>query len=515
MMPQPGMTPLWSTRDLVEATGGAMVSDLAVTGVSIDTRTVMPGDLFVALRGDNGDGHEFVVDALAKGAAGAMVHRDVPGELTTDVTTGGGIAARLLRVDDTLAALTRLGAYARARFTGRLVAITGSVGKTTTKEMLRRVLAAFAPTHAAVASYNNHWGVPLTLARLPPEARFCVAEIGMNHAGEIAPLARLARPHVAVITTVEKAHIGYLGSIAAIAAEKASIMHGLPPDGVAVLPLDNALFSMLRDAAGLRDTAGLRDATGPREAAGGLRIVTFGANLSADACLLAADTDADGTDLRVRINGTEARLRIDAPGRHMAMNALAALAAATALGADVRMAADALAGFAPVAGRGARRTIAVAGGTALLLDESYNGNGASMRAALEVLRLQPARRRLAVLGDMLELGDEGPAEHLTLAPAVTEAADLLFACGPLMQGLCDAVPERLHAMCAADSAALAPIVARAARPGDAILVKGSLGSRMRRVVAALDAPQGRDQGRAQGHTQGHTQVRDPASGSGG
>jgi UDP-N-acetylmuramoyl-tripeptide--D-alanyl-D-alanine ligase len=509
MTPQPPMTPLWSTRDLVEATGGAMASDLAATGVSIDTRTLVPGDLFVALRGDNGDGHEFVIDALAKGAAGAMVHRDVPGELTaelttdpttdsttdstTDVTLGGAIAARLLWVDDTLAALTRLGAYARARFTGRLVAITGSVGKTTTKEMLRRVLTAFAQTHAAVASYNNHWGVPLTLARLPRDARFCVAEIGMNHAGEIAPLARLARPHVAVITTVEKAHVGYLGSIAAIAAEKASIMHALPPDGVAVLPLDNALFSMLR------------------EAAGGRRIVTFGANPSADACLLDAQTDADGTDLRVRINGTEARLRIDAPGRHMAMNALAALAAATALGADVRMAADALAGFAPVAGRGARRTIAVPGGTALLLDESYNGNGASMRAALEVLRLQPARRRLAVLGDMLELGDEGPAEHLALAPAVTEAADLLFACGPLMQGLCGAVPERLHAMCAADSAALAPIVARAARPGDAILVKGSLGSRMKRVVAALDAPQGRDRGHAQGHTQG----RDPALGSSG
>ena len=464
------MTQLWSARDLVEATAGVMTAEIAASGVSIDTRTLASGDLFVALRGETADGHDFVAEALAKGAAGAMVHRDLSGDASAEVPAG-----RLLRVDDTLAALTRLGAYARARFTGRLVAITGSVGKTTTKEMLRRVLAAFAPTHAAVASYNNHWGVPLTLARLPPDARFCVAEIGMNHTGEIAPLARLARPHVAVITTVEKAHIGYLGSIAAIAAEKASIMHGLPPDGVAVLPLDNALFSMLRDAAG------------QRESAGGLRIVTFGANPNADACLLAADTDADGTDLRVRINGTEARLRIDAPGRHMAMNALAALAAATALGADVRMAADALAGFAPVAGRGARRTIAVAGGTALLLDESYNGNGASMRAALEVLRLQPARRRLAVLGDMLELGDEGPAEHLTLAPAVTEAADLLFACGPLMQGLCDAVPERLHAMCAADSAALAPIVARAARPGDAILVKGSLGSRMRLVVQALDA----------------------------
>jgi UDP-N-acetylmuramoyl-tripeptide--D-alanyl-D-alanine ligase len=469
------MTTLWSARDLAEATGGTMPGEFAATGVSIDTRTLAPGDLFVALRGENDDGHRFVTDALAKGAAGAMVHRDIAG------------ASHLLRVDDTLAALTRLGAYARTRFGGRLVAVTGSVGKTTTKEMLRRILAAFGPTHAAVASYNNHWGVPLTLARMPPEARFCVAEIGMNHAGEIAPLARLARPHVAVITTIEKAHIGQLGSIAAIAEEKAAILRGLEPDGVAVLPLDNQLFSLLRDAAAAR-----RD--------DGVRITTFGANPAADACLLAAEADADGTDLGVRINGTEARLRIGAPGRHMAMNALAALAGAAALGADVRMAATALAGFAPVAGRGARRAIVVASGSAgsgpggsardgtlLLLDESYNGNGASMRAALEVLRLQPARRRIAVLGDMLELGDEGPVEHLALAEAVAGAADRLFACGKLMRGLCDAVPERLHAVHAADSEALAPIVAGAVRPGDAILVKGSLGSRMRHVVAALDA----------------------------
>ena len=404
------MTPSWSTRDLVEATGGAMVTDFAATGVSIDTRTLAPGDLFVALHGDNGDGHAFVAAALAKGAAGAMVHDDLAGDTTT--------AGRLLRVDDTLAALTRLGAYARARFTGRLVAVTGSVGKTTTKEMLRRILGAFAPTHAAVASYNNHWGVPLTLARLPP-------------------------------------------------------------DGVAVLPLDNPLFPLLR------------------EAAADMRVVTFGAHEDADACLIAAEADAEGTDLHVRVDGTEAWLRIDAPGRHMAMNAVAALATASAaLGADVRMAADALAGFAPIAGRGARRAIAIPGGTtpdgivpggaALLLDESYNGNGASMRAALEVLRLQPARRRLAVLGDMLELGDEGPAEHSALADAVTRSADLLFTCGPLMRWLYDAVPERMRAVHAGESTSLAPLVARAVRPGDAILVKGSLGMRMKRVVDALD-----------------------------
>jgi UDP-N-acetylmuramoyl-tripeptide--D-alanyl-D-alanine ligase len=479
------MTYLWSARDLIEATGGAMTAEFAASGVSIDTRSLAAGDLFVALLGETADGHEFVADALAKGAAGAMAHRDIVGDVSGD----GPGAARLLRVDDTLAALTRLGAYARARFTGRLVAITGSVGKTTTKEMLRRILAAFGPTHAAVASYNNHWGVPLTLARLPQDARFCVAEIGMNHAGEIAPLARLARPHVAVITTIEKAHVGYLGSIAAIAEEKASILRGLQPDGVAVLPLDNALFPLLRDAAATMQ-------------GDGVRIVTFGANPAADACLVAAESDADGSTLEVRVNGTEARLRIDAPGPHMAMNALAALAGAAALGADVRLAAEALAGFAPVAGRGARRQIVVPDGSipvalvsaeptrsgaALLLDESYNGNGASMRAALAVLRLQPARRLVAVLGEMLELGDEGPAEHLALADAVSGSADLLFACGELMRGLCAAVPKRLQAVHATDSSALAPLVARAVRPGDAILVKGSLGSRMRLVVQALDA----------------------------
>jgi UDP-N-acetylmuramoyl-tripeptide--D-alanyl-D-alanine ligase len=451
------MTALWSPRDLIEATGGIMTSVFAASGVSIDTRAVAPGDLFIALRGEAGDGHAFVADALAKGAAGAMVHQPVPG------------AAPLLQVDDTLAALTRLGAYARARFSGRLVAITGSVGKTTTKEMLRRILTAFGPTHAAVASYNNHWGVPLTLARMPPDASFCVAEIGMNHAGEIAPLARLTRPHVAVITTIEKAHVGYLGSIEAIAEEKSAILRGLEPGGVAVLPRDTALFPILRAAAD------------------GTRIMTFGIDPSADATLRAVDADASGSTLVVRINGTEAQLRIEAPGQHMAMNALAALAAAAALGADVRQAAEALAGFAPVAGRGARRNIAVPGGTALLLDESYNGNGASMRAALAVLRLQPAQRRVAVLGDMLELGDEGPAEHRALANAVDAAADRLFACGPLMRTLCDTVSERLHAVHAADSATLAPLVADAAQAGDAILVKGSLGSRMKRVVDALDS----------------------------
>jgi UDP-N-acetylmuramoyl-tripeptide--D-alanyl-D-alanine ligase len=452
------MTPLWSATDLIEATGGKVSAAFAATGVSIDTRTIRPGELFIALRGEAGDGHDHVAAALAKGAAGVMVHRPVAAD------------GPLLVVDDTLSALARLGAFARARFAGRLIAVTGSVGKTTTKDMLRGVLAAQAATHAAVASYNNHWGLPLTLARLPADAAFCVAEIGMNHAGEIAPLAKLARPHVAVITAIAPAHIGHLGSLAAIAAEKASICQGLEPGGVAVLPADSPTLPLLR------------------EAAHGARVVTFGVAQDADARLLAAVPDADGSDVQALLHGEDVRFRLPAPGRHMAMNALAALAGAVALGAELKAAAAALAAFAPMAGRGARSRLALAGGSILLLDESYNANPASVRAALQVLRLQPATRRIAVLGDMLELGDAGPALHAGLAAEVLDAADTVFACGPLMRGLFDALPAARRAAHAEDAATLAPMVAAALRPGDAVLIKGSLGIRMRQIVAALESP---------------------------
>jgi UDP-N-acetylmuramoyl-tripeptide--D-alanyl-D-alanine ligase len=451
--------PLWTANEMLEATGGIFSAAFDADGVSIDTRTLMPGDLFVALLGEGRDGHAFVADALARGAAGAMVHDDAPA------------AGPVLRVDDTLAGLGRLGGFARVRFGesgGRVVAITGSVGKTTTKEMLRGALSVFGTTHAAVASYNNHWGLPLTLARTPSDARFCIAEIGMNHAGEIAPLARLARPHVAVITTIAKAHVGHLGSIEAIADEKASIVQGLEPGGIAVLPADSDQFSRLRAVAG------------------NAVVLTFGTDRTADVRLVRQDADADGSLLQVDIVGHAAALRLNAPGRHMAMNAVATLAVVAALGLDPTKAIDALEAFVPLAGRGARREIAVGCGSALLLDESYNGNGASMRAALDVLGLQPGRRRVAVLGDMLELGEEGPAEHAGLAEAVVASVDCLFTCGPLMRHLFDAVPERLRGAHAATSAELAPIAAAAIARGDVVLVKGSLGSGMKRVIQAMD-----------------------------
>ncbi len=440
------MTPLWTADALQAATGGAMPVPFAATGVSIDTRTLQPGDLFVALVGER-DGHAHVADALARGAAGAMVHRaDAVPE-----------RAPALVVADTLDGLHALGRAGRARFAGRVVAVTGSVGKTTTKEMLRAALSGFGPTHAAEASYNNHWGVPLTLARLPAEARFCVAEIGMNQAGEIEPLARLAAPHVAVITTIAAAHIGHLGSLEAIADEKAAILRGLEPGGIAVLPADSAYLDRMHDAAP------------------GTAVCTFGRGEQADVRLLGLDS--------ARVGGQPVHFRIAAPGAHMAMNAAAALAACAALGLDAAQAAAGLEGFAAVAGRGLQRRL----GGILLLDESYNASSASVRAALGVLRTMPGQRRLAVLGDMLELGAFGPAEHAGLAEDVAGAANLLYACGPLMRHLFEAVPPGQRGALADDSEHLAPIVAAAVRPGDAVLVKGSLGSRMRLIVTGLEA----------------------------
>jgi UDP-N-acetylmuramoyl-tripeptide--D-alanyl-D-alanine ligase len=372
-------------------------------------------------------------------------------------------AAPVLHVADTLAGLHALGGFARARFTGRLAAITGSVGKTSTKEMLRAMLATQGRVHAADASHNNHWGVPLTLARLPPGADFCVVEIGMNHAGEIAPLSRLARPHVALITAIGSAHIGHLGSLAAIAAEKLSIAQGLEPQGVLILP---------------EDRLALCDPALPP------RWIGFGAG-AGEARFDDLVLDATGSRFTARVGGRHFAVRLGVPGRHMALDALAGLTAAAALGADPQTAAAALAEFAGLAGRGARMPIAAADGAALLLDESYNASVDSVVAALAVLGVQPGRRRLAVLGDMLELGEAGEAEHRGLAPHVIAHADLCFACGPLTQALFEALPAPLRAAHAPDSAALAPLVAAAVRAGDVVLVKGSLGSRMRLVVEAL------------------------------
>jgi UDP-N-acetylmuramoyl-tripeptide--D-alanyl-D-alanine ligase len=480
------MTALYTAKALQHALGGTMTRPFHVTGVSIDTRTLQPGDLFVALVTETGDGHDYVAAALDRGAAGALVHRmhglpdDVP----------------LLVVGDTLAGLTALAAFARSRFTGAVAAITGSVGKTTTKEMLRTILTESGETHAAFASYNNHWGVPLTLARAPENADYAVIEIGMNHPGEIAPLAKLAAPDVAVITSVEATHIGNMGSLDAIAAEKAGIAQGVLQGGKVVLPADSPMFDTLRDHI-KTPLPRLRESEGPGpegwEGEGSrpdnsrnprnLELLTFGSKN-----ILSLQEDSVGSTVDAEIAGRRLKFRLGVPGRHMVMNALAALTAAASLGADIEIGAQALAGFSAVGGRGVQREIL--GGRAVLLDESYNASSASMRAAFSVLKLMPARRHVAVLGDMLELGDHSLAEHISLANDVCEAADIVYACGPWMKSLFDTIPASCRGAYAEDSAALAPIVVHDVQEGDAILVKGSLGSRMRLIVQALDAAGG-------------------------
>ncbi|SDC73399.1 UDP-N-acetylmuramoyl-tripeptide--D-alanyl-D-alanine ligase [Belnapia rosea] len=448
---------LWTGQGLRAATGGSLGADVAIEGISIDSRSVAPGDLFIALR-DARDGHDFVGDALARGAAAAMVDRDLPG-LPGD--------APLLRVGDTLAGLTALGAAGRARSAARVVAVTGSVGKTGTKEMLRLLLSGLGPTHAAVASYNNHWGVPLTLARMPAVSAHAVIEIGMNNPGEIAPLTRLARPHVALVTNVGAAHIGHLGSLEAIAREKGSIALGLEPGGIAVLPAEDPMLPVLRAA------------VGPQH-----RVMTFGPG--GVVTVLEVEADAEGSTVTAEIAGQRATFRLGAPGAHLVRNAIGALAAVQALGADAAALAPRLAEYRAMPGRGALERVATPdGGTAMLLDEAFNGQPPSVRAALAVLRLLPARRRVAVLGQMGELGGFSVEEHRGLAPHVQAAADVVFLCGRDMPHLAAALPPGLVAAVTETSGELAPLVAAALRDGDAVLVKGSKATLMGKVLSAL------------------------------
>lgn len=449
------MTALWTGETLATALGGELLPGCAGVecgAVSIDTRTLPAGALFVALVGEHGDGHRFLADAFSRGATAALVHqREAPG------VTG----CRVL-VPDTLAGLAALGLAGRARFAGRVIAVTGSVGKTTTKEMLRAALAPLGAVHAAEASYNNHWGVPLTLARLPADAAFCICEIGTNHPGEIAPLAAMVRPDAAIITAIGTSHLGNMGSVEAIAREKSELFRSLRRGGVAVLPADSRQAELLAHAV-------------PE----GARMVRFGTGAGAAARLLGVD----GDHVRAVIAGRALSFRLAAPGLHMAANAVAVLAAIAALGLDVEAAAGGLARFRPGPGRGETRPLLRGGAT--LLDESYNASGDSVRAALDVLRLLPARRRIAAIGDMLELGAFAQAEHEALAGPLATVCDLVFACGPHSRALFDRLPAEKQGGWAADSAALAPLVAPVIRGGDAVLVKGSHGSRMRLVVDLL------------------------------
>lgn len=467
------MTVLWTSAGAARATGGRATRAFEATGISIDTRSLEPGDLFVALT-DVRDGHDFVRAALDKGAAAALVSRLPEGCTATDP---------LLVVPDVLAALTALGAAGRARTKAKVIAVTGSVGKTSTKEMLRAVLAGQGRVHAAEASFNNHWGVPVTLARMPADADFAVVEIGMNHPGEIAPLSRLARPHVAMVTTVAPAHLEAFESIEGIAREKAAVFQGLEPGGIAVIPSGLAVTPILAEAASGRAARTLRFGTEPGD----------------DYRILDVTIAQDTAIVRATRHGAPLLFKVQTAGRHFAANALGVLAVAEAVGADPAVAACDLFRWRPPAGRGQRERIHMdivdEAQYFDLIDDAFNANPASMVAALDLLGATEPRdgigrirsgRRIAILGDMLELGPTEAELHRAIADHPAMARIRLVHCvGPRMRALWESLPHAKRGEWCETAPELAARAHNLADAGDVLLVKGSKGSKVSLVVDAL------------------------------
>ena len=452
------MSVLWTAQDIAAATGGTASADFAVGGVAFDSREVGPGDLFIALKGEATDGHRFVDGAFAQGAAGAIVSTPVPHPH--------------ILVSDTTAALNALGVVARARTSARIAGVTGSVGKTSTKEALAAALARAnrGPVHRSVKSYNNHTGVPLSLGRMPAETHFGVFEMGMNHAGEISALTRLVRPHVALITAIAPAHIENLGSMEAIADAKGEIFEGLEPGGTAILPFDTPYRDRL-----------IGHATGKAA-----KIVTFGRAAGADVTAREVLQTVDGTLVTALLPGAEVTFTLSQPGDHWVLNALAVLAAVQAMGGDLAAAGLALGELEGLTGRGARHQIAANGGTALLIDESYNANSASMAATLAVLGETPAKRRIALLGEMRELGVQSAALHAGLAaPVLAAGVDLLLLVGTDMAPLADALAGQIEVRHLPDAEAALSALQPLIRAEDVLLVKGSNAVGLSRVVAGL------------------------------
>ncbi len=450
---------LWTSAEVAAATGGTASTDFAAGGVTFDSREVGPGDLFIALEGETTDGHRFLDSAFERGAAGAVVGTPTPHPHVL--------------VGDTAAALDDLGRAARARTGATIIGVTGSVGKTGTKEALFAALDRPEPgqAHRSVKSYNNHTGVPLSLARMPAECRFGVFEMGMNHAGELAVLARLVRPHIAIITAIAPAHTAFFPDESAIADAKGEIFQGLEPGGTAIVPYDSPHRDRLIAAA--KPHAG--------------RIVTFGLDRGADVYAIETmRTPTGGTFVSARLGEEELSYTLSQPGAHWVSNSLAVLAAVQAAGGDLAMAGLALAELGGLPGRGARFVAPVDGGEALVIDESYNANPSSMRATLAVLAAETASRKIAVLGEMRELGDKSDAYHADLAePLLASGAEAVLLVGKAMAPLANALEGRIDFVHVPDAAAARDRLATMLAPGDAVLVKGSNGVGLASVVAAL------------------------------
>jgi UDP-N-acetylmuramoyl-tripeptide--D-alanyl-D-alanine ligase len=460
------LSSLWTVAEIVAATGGRPegISDGPVSSVSIDSREIAPEALFVAIKGENFDGHDFVDAALANGASAALVSE------AFHAKNGGH---NLIVVPDPLEGLVALGKAARMRSRAQIVAVTGSAGKTTTKEAIRTVLTAAGETHASIKSFNNHWGVPLMLARMPRRAQFGVFEIGMNHPGEIEPLVKLVRPHITVITTVAAAHLQFFESVADIAAAKAEIFLGLEPGGAAVLNADHDYLHILFNHA---------------RKAGVARIVTYGFDESADWHIEHAETAGSMTMARVAHEGDVLGLTLRVPGRHMIANAVAALAVAHLSGEGTKVALDALAKFGAPGGRGETTRLGPADKPLILVDESYNANLASMAAAMEVYAaLKPeGGSKVLVLGDMLELGPQGPQLHASLKEKViATGATKIFLVGPSMASLAAALPDDAAVSHAGTIEEIGETILSSLAHGDAVMVKGSKGVRLAGLVQAI------------------------------
>ncbi|MBB4953208.1 UDP-N-acetylmuramoyl-tripeptide--D-alanyl-D-alanine ligase [Agrobacterium vitis] len=463
------MSFLWTIDEMVAAMHGRPLGIMpaGITGISIDSRTIQPGEAFFAIKGDRVDGHNYASIAVANGASLMVVNE-------AKLPALGRLTVPMIVVEDVLQALGRLALAARARSRAHIIAVTGSVGKTTTKEMLRQVLAPSGEVHAAVASFNNHWGVPLTLARMPASAEYGVFEIGMNHAGEITPLVQMVRPHLAIITTIAPAHLGNFNSVDEIADAKAEIFAGLVDGGLVLLNHDNPYFEYLAGKAREADVYGIH---------------SFGQHAKAEFRLAEFDGGAESSTVWAMIDGETREVVIGAPGRHIAENAMAALGVVRLLGADMDGAIDALASLSAVKGRGQRHRLRTHNGLLTLIDESYNANPASMRAAIAVLATaQPHGdgRRVAILGDMLEMGEFSGELHAELSgPLLAAGIEHVWLAGPEMAALKAQLPESVSAIWFETTDELAAYALTAVHGGDVVMVKSSLGLGFGKIVAVL------------------------------
>lgn len=448
------MTVLWDSNTVDKIVGGTSSEPWTCTGISIDSRSIEEGDLFVALTGENGDGHAFLHNAANKGASAALISQDIESP-----------PLPVVRVSDTLKAMEKLGVAARERSKAYRIAVTGSVGKTSTKDALKKVFMDQGRTHGSVSSYNNQWGVPLTLARMPQDTQFAIFEVGMNHSGEIRPLSHMVKPEMTIITAIEEAHVEFFDSIEDIARAKAEIFEGMTERDMVILNRDNAHFELLAKLARER----------------GLRICGFGQSEDADCRLLSWEKAGDKSLVSAEIIGKQFSYVLPLPGLHWVLNSLAVLGAAFLAGAHMEKVIESLGTIEAPCGRGRRHT-----GLFTIFDESYNANPASMRAALAVLGQSGCGRKIAVLGDMREMGHQARAHHEALADVLLEhSIDLVFCCGPFMAYLYERLPNTMKGGYAPTSLDLIPLVLERVEPGDTISIKASLGTHVKPIVDAL------------------------------